>query len=976
MGLTMLRRSLPVGLRWTARLWLVMVIALGGVGGTAVAQAATHLVFPYITSADTVYITNRNGSIAENVDFEVYSSHGGEPVSIFTRDIGGYGTLFIDLSDIEGLNPGEHYSLGVGTSSMDVDGAVYARSGLVAGDNLAVYQGLSADETGASYGPFDGGTDALVIFNPGVEDISVELSFVNLLDGSLAGQKSDLPPIPSNGFARIDAGLAGISTAFAGWVEVALKGDGSFIGLLIREGEGVFEIKDAPLQATDSDPGFFPRLVKSAGIDEGAAPRTSRLYLEFKSGSESVSGSVEYYGSSGKVDDEVFTVTINPVTHYGMLELPGVSLMDGASYGVKISQGAGESTVFTGLFNDVTHFNGAVHYPVGSYTTSVTQDGFLPGVTNTIDRHTEITIQNTCATSKSFTLTFYQANGGFVPPYITQQICAHCVYQIDTAHYPSLGTSFNGTVRLGGEDLETTSVITVDVLDYIPHPQPSISGLSPASIQEDSPGFTLSVNGSDFVSNSFVEWDGIELPTQYKSDQLLEATVPASELVNPRDIRITVVNPAPGGGTSLPKTFTITSKTYGYLPLVRNGLGYSEEDYYYLQNDMPQIHADQAWDKGFVGVGVIVAVVDSGVDLDHPDLAGQLLPGMDFVDGDTIPEDQNGHGTHVMGTVAAAMNEIGILGVAPGARILPVRVLDANGSSSTVGPVANGIIWAANQGAKIINLSLGSLNPSQTMQDAISYAIHHKGSLVIAAAGNNGDNPKCLNCAEYPAAYTDEELILAVGSVDYRNYHSSFSNTGNYLDISAPGEYSYPYGILSTYLGGSWTNLLRGTSMAAPHVSGVAALIWGAHPGYTALQVKAALLDTAVDLGVAGRDDIYGAGLVNAGAAVSYSATALDGDNAAPHVLVPGESLTSQENREAPVAPGQVLVKFKNQISSASLSLLSQFNPEMMGVASQIDEIGVMVLRVTPGKEWEVIDWLRGLPGVDYAEPDTVVTAQ
>ena len=178
------------------------------------------------------------------------------------------------------------------------------------------------------------------------------------------------------------------------------------------------------------------------------------------------------------------------------------------------------------------------------------------------------------------------------------------------------------------------------------------------------------------------------------------------------------------------------------------------------------------------GDGVIIAILDTGVDLNHPDIFSKIVPGYDFVNNDHNPQDNNGHGTHVAG-IAAAMtnNQTGISGLGWNAQIMPVKVLSANGSGYSTW-VANGIVWAVNTGAKIINLSLGSMNSSTTLLNAINYA-YNNGALVIAAAGNCGDpntffinNCTSLNPIMYPAAYSN---VLGVGAIDANDAKADFS---------------------------------------------------------------------------------------------------------------------------------------------------------------------------------------------------------
>ena len=266
------------------------------------------------------------------------------------------------------------------------------------------------------------------------------------------------------------------------------------------------------------------------------------------------------------------------------------------------------------------------------------------------------------------------------------------------------------------------------------------------------------------------------------------------------------------------------------------------------------------------GAGATVAVVDSGAAFGHADLAGRLVAGHDFVDGDDKPDDGNGHGTHVTGIVAAdAGNGVGVEGVAPSARVLVVRVLDNNGAGSDQ-DIADGIDYARTHGAEVINLSLGediplSLLIGSATGDAIDRAVA-AGIVVVAAAGNSSF-PFCDQPSSGAGGF------LCVGAVDRDRTKSSYSNYGQGLAVVAPGGDGCgtpSCDILSTWFDGAYA-ALAGTSMAAPHVSGVAALLVACGVrGQAAVQ---RIVDTATDLGPPGPDGDYGAGLVNARAAVA-----------------------------------------------------------------------------------------------------------
>ncbi|MEB3327951.1 MAG: S8 family serine peptidase [Candidatus Sericytochromatia bacterium] len=234
-----------------------------------------------------------------------------------------------------------------------------------------------------------------------------------------------------------------------------------------------------------------------------------------------------------------------------------------------------------------------------------------------------------------------------------------------------------------------------------------------------------------------------------------------------------------------------------------------------------------AWDRpqGLGDAAVVVAVVDSGVDLDHPDLAPNLAPGgFDFVDNDADPTDRQGHGTHVAGIIAAAAgNGLGGVGAAPGCKILPIRAGDA---TLLIADVADGVMHAVQQGAQVINLSLGSPSDSPTLRAAVDQAAL-AGVLVVAAAGNSN-----VTSPFYPAAY---EAVLAVGATTSTDARASFSNHGLWVELAAPG-----VDILSTTFDGGY-GLKSGTSMACPLVAGAAALLKSVRPTWTTEQLELAL---------------------------------------------------------------------------------------------------------------------------------------
>jgi subtilisin family serine protease len=285
----------------------------------------------------------------------------------------------------------------------------------------------------------------------------------------------------------------------------------------------------------------------------------------------------------------------------------------------------------------------------------------------------------------------------------------------------------------------------------------------------------------------------------------------------------------------------------------------------------------RAWETSPGSAEVIVAVVDSGVG-PHADLEGRVLPGRSFVVGRSQEDtaDRNGHGTALAGIIAGNVHDhLGTAGVAQRVRILPVAVLDDEGLG-TDQDAAQGIAWAVDQGADVINVSLGGQWPSEAMKAAVRYA-WDSGVVVVAAVGNDGPG----TAVRYPAAYPE---VIAVAAVDRSGAHLDLSNTGPEVDISAPGASilapDLPYGGIP----GLDYRLFSGTSFSTAHVAGVAALLLSFAPGLAPADVQRLLEAGAVDVGPPGRDDQTGAGRIDAARslAAAQGQTALPGDVTAP----------------------------------------------------------------------------------------------
>jgi subtilisin family serine protease len=270
-----------------------------------------------------------------------------------------------------------------------------------------------------------------------------------------------------------------------------------------------------------------------------------------------------------------------------------------------------------------------------------------------------------------------------------------------------------------------------------------------------------------------------------------------------------------------------------------------------------------AW-KQSRGEGVTVAVLDTGIDPQHPDLSEAIAELRDFTGSRGGPIDAHGHGTHVAGTLAARQNDVGLIGLAPACRLLVGKVLRDDGSGDERA-IAAGIDWACQQGADLLSLSFGSPRPGGRMEQALRRAVE-AGKFVLCAAGNDGR----ANSVNYPAKWP---FTIAVGAVDRQGRLARFSSQGEELDVCAPGE-----DVLSAWPGGGYAKL-SGTSMATPFVSGVVALMLAKHRrdgGGTPLtnvdQLREHLARTATDAGPTGHDPHYGFGLINPAGLLSDAA--------------------------------------------------------------------------------------------------------
>jgi hypothetical protein len=292
------------------------------------------------------------------------------------------------------------------------------------------------------------------------------------------------------------------------------------------------------------------------------------------------------------------------------------------------------------------------------------------------------------------------------------------------------------------------------------------------------------------------------------------------------------------------------------------------DPYFGSEWHLSKVNAPAAWDAS-MGAGVTIAILDSGIDASHPDLAPNLVAGYNFYDNNSNTADACGHGTAVAGTAAAALNNgAGVAGVAGMAKIMPLRVAyfdtGYNECYAYYSTIANGLTWAADHGARIANVSYGGVAGSAAIISAAKY-MQSKGGLVFVSAGNNGVNENIAPTA----------AMITISASDPNDNLYGWSSYGSFVTLAAPGD------VWTTSQGGGYQEWY-GTSFASPLAAGVGALVMAANPALTGADVQNILQATAVDLGAAGRDDYFGYGRVNAGAAVQAALTARSSADTTP----------------------------------------------------------------------------------------------
>jgi thermitase len=357
-------------------------------------------------------------------------------------------------------------------------------------------------------------------------------------------------------------------------------------------------------------------------------------------------------------------------------------------------------------------------------------------------------------------------------------------------------------------------------------------------------------------------------PTSAEGDFLAGLGPGASSIGKLRLLDVHVVNVPPGNEQAVVKRLLMNPhvKFAEVDALVAPGATPNDPSFP-SEWHLTKISAPSAWDMA-IGTGVTIAILDTGVDGTHPDLAPHLVPGWNFHDNNSNTSDVYGHGTSVAGAAAAAMNNgIGVAGVAGAARIMPVRISDPSGYAlwSTV---ANGLVWAADHGARVANISY-SVAGSSSVNSAANY-FRSKGGVVAVSAGNTG----AVDNSAPPAS------MLVIAATDSSDARAGFSTFGAMISLAAPG-----VSIYTTANGGGYRSA-SGTSFSSPIVAGAAALVLSRRPDYSPAQVESALKVSATDLGTTGSDVYFGAGRLNAAGAVTLAATSGTGDSTPPATAI------------------------------------------------------------------------------------------
>jgi len=346
------------------------------------------------------------------------------------------------------------------------------------------------------------------------------------------------------------------------------------------------------------------------------------------------------------------------------------------------------------------------------------------------------------------------------------------------------------------------------------------------------------------------------------------------------------------------------------------------DPYYSSAWHLPKINAPLAWDVS-TGSSVVVAVLDSGVDSNHPDLGSRLLPGFNTVDNTNNTSDIAGHGTNVAGVIGAIGNNgIGVSSIAWDAHILPVRVSNQSSGSAYTSDLAEGVIWAADNGAHIVNASY-ALTSSSSVNSAANY-LRQKGGVMVVAAGNDG--------AEW--SFGDSANLISVSATSSSDVKTSWSSYGSFVDVSAPGA-----GIYTTANGGGYASV-SGTSFSAPLTAGILALIKAVNWNLTPEQMESILEESAIDLGLLDFDNQYGHGRIDANAAVQLALNTSPGGGSTTDTTPPTINFSLASTTLMGIEPINITATDNVSVASLDLTLKNSSSETLLASVSS-DTINV-----------------------------------
>lgn len=378
------------------------------------------------------------------------------------------------------------------------------------------------------------------------------------------------------------------------------------------------------------------------------------------------------------------------------------------------------------------------------------------------------------------------------------------------------------------------------------------------------------------------------------------------------------------------------------------------------------IKVPEAWASS-TGEGIVIADVGTGVDLDHPDLAANIIGGYDFVDDDTTPNDELGAGSFIAGIIAGVANNGGIVGIAPHAKIMPVKIFDSTGDA-TYADIAAGITWADDHGADIINLSFILTQQSGTVEDALEDVYY---SMMLAMVGDcGGDDYAAHGCTmQHQFVWPARFIENPVGSTNSSNQLSDFSSEALPF-VVAPGEGIYSTGLDGGYATGS------STGYASAHAAGVAALVWAANPTYGPSEVRGAILYSADDLGYATPSHAVGFGLIDAAAAITqnpYGGWATEADAYTTQPAASDVQTLDAPQQTTTMIEDEVLVKLSDKASLSQVWNKTRLRLSEPKVIDVIEGLNVYRLSVPADQRTAIIESLLQTPGVEYAEPNYLI---